>query len=130
MLKARAYLLTHIAVDGSLFGIHSSVGLRVTSSFCVPLLSYGFGIDTWIKPEVAQFDVSTRRNLSATNNHHPRSAVEHVYLLHSAREIGFINIESLYNRKLVSLAHHLCASTYPWCPYVMSLIWSCQSNVL
>ena len=51
--------------------------------------------------------------MTATNNHHPHSAVECVYLPHSAGGIGVINIQNLYNRKLVSLAHHLCTSTDP-----------------
>ena len=36
---------------------------RATNSFCVPLLSYGFGIVPWTKKEIEQFDVSTRKTL-------------------------------------------------------------------
>ena len=43
---------------------------RATNSFCVPLLSYGFGIVPWTKKEIEQFDVSTRKTLTATCNHH------------------------------------------------------------
>ena len=86
---------------------------RATNSFCVPLLSFGFGIVPWTKKEIQQFDVSTRRILSATNNHHPRSAIERIYLPRSAGGVGLVNIENLYNRKLVSLAHHLSVSSDP-----------------
>ena len=33
---------------------------RATNSFCVPLLSYAFGIVPWTKKEIQQFDVNTR----------------------------------------------------------------------
>ena len=86
---------------------------RATNSFYVPLLSFGFGIVPWTKKEIQQFDVSTRRILSANNNHHPRSAIERIYLPRSAGGVGLVNIENLYNRKLVSLAHHLSVSSDP-----------------
>ena len=86
---------------------------RATNSFCVLLLSFGFGIVPWNKKEIQQFDVSTRRILSATNNHHPRSAIERIYLPRSAGGVRLVNIENLYNRKLVSLAHHLSVSSDP-----------------
>ena len=53
---------------------------RETNSFCVPLLSYGFGIIPWTVKEIEQFDVSTQKILTATCNHHPRGAVERLYL--------------------------------------------------
>ena len=77
------------------------------------MLSYGFGIVPWTKKEIQQFDVNTRKILTATNNHHPCSAVERVYLPRSAGGIGLVNIENLYYRKLVSLAHHLTVSSDP-----------------
>ena len=50
--------------------------VRGTNSFCVPVLSYGFAIIPWTKKEVEQFDVLTRKTLTSTLSHHPRSAVE------------------------------------------------------
>jgi len=43
---------------------------RATNSFCVPLLTYGFGIVPWTKKEIEQFDINTRKVLTAINNHH------------------------------------------------------------
>jgi len=73
----------------------------VTNSFCVPLFSYGFKIVPWTKSEIVQFDINTRKILTANNNHNLRGAVECVYLLHSAGGIRLINAENLYNSKLV-----------------------------
>jgi len=85
--------------------------VRATNSFCVPVLTYGFGVIPWTKHEVAQIDVATRKLLSATCNHHPRSAVERHYLPRSASGLGLVNVENLYCRRLVALACHLCSST-------------------
>jgi len=83
--------------------------VRATNSFCVPVLSYGFGIISWTKKEVEQFDVRTRKTLTSTFNHHPRSAIEHLYLPHH----GLSNIKHLFYRKLVAISHHLTISTDP-----------------
>ena len=80
---------------------------RATNSFCVPLLSYGFGIIPWTVKEIEQFNVSTRKILTATCNHHPRSAVERLYLPRTLGGIGLINVENLFYRRLVTMAHHL-----------------------
>ena len=87
--------------------------VRGTNSFCVPVLSYGFAIIPWTKKEVEQFDVLTRKTLTSTLSHHPRSAVERLYLPRSAAGRGLVNIEHLFYRKLVSICHHLFTSADP-----------------
>ena len=77
------------------------------------MLFYDFGIVHWTKKETQQSDVNTRKILTATNNHHPRSAVECVYLPHCGGGIGLVNVENLFNRKLVSLVHYLTVSFDP-----------------
>ena len=42
---------------------------------------------------------------TATNNHHPHSAVERVYLPCSAGGVGLVNIENLYYRKLAGFTY-------------------------
>ena len=54
--------------------------VRTNNSFCVPLLSYGFGLIPWTKKEMTQFDVKTRKLLTAAYSHHPWSTVECIYL--------------------------------------------------
>ena len=44
--------------------------------------------DVPVTPACEQFDVGTRKTLTATCNHHPRSAAERVYLPRSAGGIG------------------------------------------
>ena len=49
--------------------------------------------------------------LHATCSHYSHSSVERLYLPRSNAGRGLINIENLYNRKLVFIAHHLLSST-------------------
>ena len=49
--------------------------------------------------------------MTACNSHHPRSFVERLYLPRCNAGHVLINIENLYNRKLVLIAHHLVSST-------------------
>ena len=85
--------------------------VRATNSFCIPILTYGFGVIPWTKQEISQIDVQTRKLLTATCNHHPRSAVERLYLPRRFGGLGLVNVENLYCRRLVALACHLCCST-------------------
>ena len=60
-----------------------------------------------------QFDVMTRKTLTSTLSHHPRSAVERLYLQRGDVGRGFVNIEHLFYRKLVAISQHLSGSTDP-----------------
>jgi len=77
-------------------------GPQATNSFCVPTLTYGYGVISWTKHEITQMDTQPRKVLSATYNHHPRSAVERVYLPRSAGGLSVVNVENLYYRRLVA----------------------------
>ena len=83
---------------------------RATNSLCVPIVSFGFGIIPWTVREIQHFDVLTRRVMRATCNHHPRSAVERLYLPRSEGGRGLVNVENLFHHRLVILAHHLSSS--------------------
>jgi len=85
--------------------------VQATNSFCVPLLSYGFGIVEWTKAEIAQFDVVVRKSLTEFNSHHPRSAIERLYLPRKSGGRGLLCIEHLYQRRLLLLSRHLQTST-------------------
>ena len=84
-----------------------------TNVFCIPLLSYGFGIVEWTKAEISQFDVMLRKALTAANSHHPRAAIERLYLPRRMGGRGIVNIESLYQRRVVMMSHHLQTSQDP-----------------
>jgi len=88
------------------------IKLELLIHFCVPILSYGFGLIPWTKKEIAQFDVETRKLMTATYNHHTCSAVECLYLPQNTGGMSLINVENLFYRKVVSIACHLSTSKH------------------
>ena len=55
--------------------LHGRFKVMATNVFCIPLLSYGFGVVEWTKAEISQFDVMLRKVINAVNSHHPRAAI-------------------------------------------------------
>jgi len=93
--------------------LHGRLKVQATNGYCVPLLSYGFGIVEWTKSEICHFDVFTCKIMSSSNSHHPRSAIEHLYLPRYMGGRGLVNIEHLYQRRLLMMSRHLQTSCNP-----------------
>lgn len=93
--------------------LHGRFKVQATNGFCVPLLSYGFGIVEWTKGEICHFDVLTRKILTSSNSHHPRSAIEHLYLPRYMGGRGLVSIEHLYQRRLLMMSQHFQTSCDP-----------------
>ena len=85
--------------------------VQATNCFCVPLLSYGFGMVEWTKAEISQFDIFVCELLTAANSHHPHSSIECLYLPRKIGGRGLVNIEHIFQRCLLSLSRHLQTST-------------------
>ena len=81
--------------------------VQATNSFCIPLLSYGFGVVGWTKFEVLQFDRLVRQVITNANCHHPRSSVERLFL---PRKLGGKGLLCVENLCLIMLSHHLNTS--------------------
>ena len=90
--------------------LHGRFKVQATNGYCVPLLSYGSGIVECTKAELSHFDVMTRRVMTSSNSHHPRSAIECLYLPHHMGGSGLVNIEHMHQRRLLMLSHHLQTS--------------------
>jgi len=105
--------------------LHGRFKVQAYNGYCVPLLSYGFGVVEWTKAELTHFDVLTRKIMTSSNSHHPRSAVERLYLPRYMGGRGLLNIEYMYQRRLMMLYHHLQTS----CDYLVRECFSLMSQV-
>ena len=76
-----------------------------TNSFCILMLSYGFGIVDWTKAEINQFDITIHKTLTDAKSHHPHSAIERLYLPRKLGGRGLLSIEHFYQRCLLLLSH-------------------------
>ena len=84
--------------------------VQATNSFCMPLLSYGFGVIDWSKSEITNFDRLVRRVMTAANCHHPCSAIEQLFLSSKLGGRGLSCVENLLDHRLIILPHHLQTS--------------------
>jgi len=75
--------------------------VQATNSSCIHLLSYGFGVVGWTKSEICKIvhQVMT--------SHHPRSAIERLFLSRKFGGKGLLCVENLLNHRLIMLSHHL-----------------------
>ena len=84
--------------------------VQATNSFCIPLLSYGFGVVGWTKSEVLQFDQLVRQVMTNANCHHTRSSVERLFLPRKLGGRGLLCVENLLEHHLIMLSYHLNTS--------------------
>jgi len=110
-----------------LSGLHK---VRATNSFCVPIMSYGFGLIPWTKKEIVQFDVESRKSMTATCNHHPCSTVECLYLPRSTGGMDLINVENLFSGNWSQLLAIFLHPQIGWWKCVTSWINCCQPDLL
>ncbi|KAI5714183.1 hypothetical protein M8J76_012376 [Diaphorina citri] len=54
--------------------------IKAINSWCVPILSYSFGIIPWTKTDLQALDRQTRVLMTQHRIHHPRSCMERLYL--------------------------------------------------
>ena len=81
--------------------------MQATNSFCISLLSYGFGVISWTKPEITKFDRLVRQVMTAANCHRPRSAIERLHLPRKLGGRGLLCVEHFLEHRIIMLSHHL-----------------------
>jgi len=91
--------------------LYGNYKVQATNSFCVPLLSYSFGVVDWTVAELNKMDILVRKVMREVCSLHPRSAIERLYLSHNQGGRGLLNVEHLYHRRVILLSHHLQTST-------------------
>ena len=80
--------------------------MQATNSFCIPLLSYGFGVISWTKAEITKFDWLVRQVMTAANYHHPHSAFEQLHLPCKLGGLGLLCAEHLPECRIIMLSHY------------------------
>jgi hypothetical protein len=77
--------------------------ITAINAFAIPVLSYSFGIINWTIAELQNLDRKTRKLLTLHRQHHPKAAIERLYLPRRDGGRGLLNIEGLHQRSMVSL---------------------------
>ena len=81
---------------------------RAVNCYALPVLSYSFGIIHLTRHELKQIDRMFRKTLTDYGVHHPRAAVERLYLARKNRGQGFLLAEELHDRIVLGIYQYLC----------------------
>ena len=81
--------------------------ITAINTFSVPVLTYSFGLICWTLEELRKLDRMTRKMMTQHRQHHPRSAVERLYLPRYMGGRGLLNIEHMCERTVAGLAEYV-----------------------
>jgi hypothetical protein len=81
--------------------------ISALNSLATPVLNYSFGVIDWSPTELQAIDRATRKLLTMHHTHHPKAAVERLYLPRCKGGRGLIELESLYKRTTCEVARFI-----------------------
>ena len=81
--------------------------MEAINTLAIPVLRYSFGIINWKIEDIRGLDVMTRKQLTMHRLHHPKAAVERLYLPRDLGGRGLQQIETVWNMELIQLANYL-----------------------
>ncbi|XP_036318615.1 uncharacterized protein LOC118742499 [Rhagoletis pomonella] len=76
---------------------------KAINAFAIPVLTYTFGVVKWSETELENVKRATRTLLTKYGTHHPKSAVERLYLPRRQGGRGMVDIKQLHNKCKQSL---------------------------
>lgn len=85
--------------------LNSKNKFKAINGFCVPVLTYSIGIIKWSKTDIDNVSIKTRKLLTKHRMHHPKSAVERIYLPVPRKSGGrcLINLQKLRTEQILNL---------------------------
>ncbi|KAL1447199.1 hypothetical protein WDU94_005635 [Cyamophila willieti] len=84
----------------SLNGFNKIKGIN---TWCIPILTYSFGVVPWTKTDLQDLDRRTRVLMTQYRMHHPKACTERLYLPRKRGGQGLINLEKQANRQIKNL---------------------------
>ena len=77
------------------------------NTFAIPVLTPTFDIIKWIKDELEQIDVKTRKILSCNGSFHVNSDINRLYTKRNKGGRGLNSIADVYIARIISISRHL-----------------------
>ena len=77
------------------------------NTFAIPVITPTVGIVDWTIANIQQLDIKTREKLPLTDNFHPNSDIDKLYISRSKGGRGSKNIKTLFESRLISVYQHL-----------------------
>ncbi|XP_064292512.1 uncharacterized protein LOC135310067 [Plodia interpunctella] len=77
--------------------------IKAINTFCIPILTYSFGVIKWSKTNIITIERMTRTILTKYNYLHPKSAIERMVIKRKNGGRGLINIQALWKKQITTL---------------------------
>ncbi|KAI5692620.1 hypothetical protein M8J77_008093 [Diaphorina citri] len=87
-------------------GLKSKHLFMAINTYCVPILTYSFGLIKWSETDVKALDIETRVSLTKNNTHHPKSSKERLYIPRKNGGRGLVNIASQWKTQTTKLREY------------------------
>lgn len=83
--------------------LNSKNKINALNTWAIPVMSYTFGVLHWSNTDIRGLDRVIRTTLTRFRMHHPKAALERLYLPRKDGGRGLIHLESLYAEQVVEL---------------------------
>jgi hypothetical protein len=87
--------------------LNSKNKITAINTLAVPILRYSFGIIQWKLSEIKKLDTKTRKMLTINRAHHPKAAVQRLYLPRNEGGRGLLEIEQTFKTEIIGLGKYL-----------------------
>lgn len=77
--------------------------IKAINTWSIPALTYSFGILSWSQTDLDAINRLVRTTLTKYRMHHPKAAMERLYLSRKEGGRGLLDIKNLCNRQVVSM---------------------------
>ncbi|KAL1446207.1 hypothetical protein WDU94_000039 [Cyamophila willieti] len=84
-------------------GLNSKNLVTTINTFCIPVLTYSFGLIKWTHTDVKALDRATRSMMTQFRIHHKNSSNERLYLPRRSGGRGLVNIEGQWKNQIYKL---------------------------
>jgi hypothetical protein len=85
--------------------------IKSINSWCTPILMYSFGIVGWSNTELQSLDRKTRVMMTEFRMHHPKSAIERIYLPRKQGGRGLLNLEISASKQITNLKNYFISKS-------------------
>jgi hypothetical protein len=88
------------------FELNARNKITAIGALAVPALRYSFGVINWRLEEINN-DRKSRKILTVYKMHHPKAAIDRLYVKRKGREIGLLQTEVTYKAQIINIAEYL-----------------------
>jgi len=81
--------------------------ITAIGTLAVPVLRYSFGIINWRIKEIKQIDRKTKKTLTTYKIHHPKAAIDRLYVKRKGGGRGLVQVEAAYKAEIINIAVYL-----------------------